>query len=151
MKHRQTQTRKQLVEAILAVRNSGTGRKAKPVPWRDVALRLYPDGSVSGALLWRIANTEYQPSAAVCRRLKIRQPVEVSPCPECGEAHVVDWCTKDVPAVKGRQKRVRKHKPRIAIRKDDMQSAAQSIVNNLEPEKVQELIAELTRRKGDVV
>ncbi|MGW8182254.1 MAG: hypothetical protein ACWGQW_26290 [bacterium] len=29
--------------------------------------------------------------------------------------------------------------PRISIRKDDMNSAAQSILNNIEPEKVEEL------------
>ena len=60
--------------------------------------------------------------------------VAVTPCPECGEAHTVPWCTdKDGEPVKpvyNRKGPKRKHPPTLKIRTDDVDSAAASILRS---------------------
>jgi hypothetical protein len=55
---------------------------------------------------------------------------EVEACLSCGQAHVTKRCTQNS----------KPRPPRIAIRLDNPESAARSIINNMEEDKIKELL-----------
>ena len=83
-------TRNELTQTILKARYNGSDR---PLPWRDVALRIYPqlDPNQTGALLYKlIYQPDYHPGADVCQRLDLCEPKLTDPCPACGQVHKID-------------------------------------------------------------
>lgn len=82
--------------------------------WRQLAEEYFPE--YTHTLIRKVAlgycrNDEI--SYALGTKKRPAPVVEVEPCPECGEAHVVEWCTKHgPPAVKGRAPSNRKRRKR---------------------------------------
>lgn len=72
--------------------------------WRQLAEEYFPEYThtlVRKVALGYCRNNEI--SYALGTKKRPVPVVEVEPCPECGEAHTVDWCTVNgPPAVKGR-------------------------------------------------
>jgi hypothetical protein len=92
--------------------------------------RAREERNVTPELLRGLAQHGYLDPHEVHEVLK----VAVTPCPECGEAHTVPWCTdKDGEPVKpvyNRKGPKRKHPPTLKIRTDDVDSAAASILRS---------------------
>lgn len=74
--------------------------------WRELAEEYLPEFSHSFV---RKVALGYCKSERIELQLGIRAhpaSIEVEPCPNCGQAHTVDWCTvTGPPATKGRRKR----------------------------------------------
>jgi hypothetical protein len=94
--------------------------------WRKVAKEygLHPN-------MARMIANGYDPGRKIRKVLGLPPRQEVDPCPKCGSVHTTKRCTS------GNHK---PRSPRIAISKVDAKRAAQSIMNNLDEETINELI-----------
>lgn len=103
--------------------------------WRDLAEREpYVSAKMNFATLRRYAHGDCVSNQAHRKALGLNYKELVESCPACGEIHdMLRMCKRDR----------RYRAPRIAIRKDDMDSASRSIINNIAPELVQKLIDNL--------
>jgi hypothetical protein len=102
--------------------NSDNGRNGKAgVQDLDAIVTRLNHLHDSQSLSWRkiSARSEYQgiPAGTLCAIAKGREPKKIKhrkilglpvvyvpalPCDDCGEVHIVGWCTEETPAVKGR-------------------------------------------------
>jgi hypothetical protein len=107
-----------------------TTKRATGLTWRGLAA-LPQFSPIPHGTLWAIYHG-YPVPKKWRKRLGVVEPVEIEPCPHCGEIHdMLKSCKKD-----------RRTRHRIAISKVDAHSAARSIVRNCEYTK-EELIEEL--------
>jgi hypothetical protein len=105
--------------------------------WNKIQESIAPD--VSKIVFWKIANKSYEPKSPLLRyKLGLPRMKEVEVCEEHGVVHEYD-CGSQV--VKPKPKRAhRPRPPRIAIRLDNPRSAAASVLNNMDEDKVKELV-----------
>lgn len=112
--------------------------------WREIAA-LEQYSSIPPGTLCSIAKGAPIPKK-YRKQLGVILPVPVIPCEVCGEVHLHKHGeqTYDPAAQVVRPKpKPRKPRARIAIRKDDMESAAHTIVDNIAPGYVNQLIVKL--------
>lgn len=83
--------------------------------------------------LWHmLKNDNYIPPNRILRVLDIPALVPAPACTKCGEVHVTKRCTQDV--------KISNRPRRVAVRCDDMRSAANTLLNNLDATKIDELV-----------
>lgn len=113
--------------------------------WREIAA-LPQYSPVPFGTLSAIANG-YPIPKRWHKHFGIVDPVLVDPCPLCGLAHThahnEQVYDPAIQVVKPLPKPRKPRPARIAIRKDDMVSAATTIINNLNRDEVTELVAQL--------
>jgi hypothetical protein len=125
-----------LVNTILEMRSAGYS-------WGKIRNEIAPD--VSKIVLYKIANTSYEPKDPMLRyRLGLPMMREVEVCEEHGVVHEYD-CTTET--VKPKPKRKSKKRDRGSISWDNPSSAAASIMGHMDPELVKELVEILKGRK----
>ena len=113
-----------LVQTILVLRDIGYS-------WQKVTNMIAP--GVSKIVIWKIANTSYEPRGPILRyKLGLSTLREVPVCEECGKVLTIYHKCKSDP-----------RPPRISIRLDDPESAARSIQKHMEPELIAELVEKL--------
>ena len=120
-----------LINTILEMRGAGYS-------WGKIRNEIAPD--VSKIVLYKIANTSYEPKDPMLRyKLGLPTMREIEVCEEHGVVHEYDCITE---TVKPKPKRANHNPrpPRIAIRLDKPDSAAASIKGHMERDKVNELI-----------
>ena len=112
---------------------------------------------ISKPMAWRIAYKGYEPKNPYIRKrlgLVVYQPT--APCEKCGEVHKVPWCVLELgnPVIapicskcgqvhitkRCNQSSRNRRPPRVAIRLDNPESAAQSITRYMDTSKIDELI-----------
>lgn len=121
---RKTYTEQEL-SAILQAENEGENGKSL----RRIAAERY-GGRVTHGVIQRAIRGEYPTDPAKREILGLAIYRQAPACSKCGEVHVSKRCS-----ARPKSKAPR----RIAIRCDDMQSAARTIMRNLEYSQVQEL------------
>lgn len=88
--------------------------------------------------LWHmLKNDSYVPPNRVLRALDIPALIPAPACVKCGNVHTTKKCTQG--AVKKNRAR------RVAVRCDDMRSAANTLLNNLDDTQIVELIGLLQK------
>lgn len=98
--------------------------------WRAVGAKM----GITGGMAYRLANEPgYEPKSPHYRHvLGLPALIPAPACMKCGQVHVTKRCTNGT---------ARRTTPRrVAVRCDDMRSAAGTILRNLEPEQVKELV-----------
>ena len=137
-----------LREKLLRIKNPKTS-------WGQIAALLYPEyenKSYLRVVLYRIAKDGYDPKDNRMREaLGLPQRFEVYACVICGKPHTTG-CPQVAPPPPLPQRRPKASKPRpprIAIRKDDIDSAERTMRANLEPEYLQELVSRLISQSND--
>jgi hypothetical protein len=101
--------------------------------WRKVGAAM----GVTGGMAWRLANEAgYEPTDNHYRViLGLGALVPTPTCPKCGVVHIRRFCPRPKPNGAVR---------RVAIRVDNMKSAAGTIFRNVDPEQIKELVGILS-------
>jgi hypothetical protein len=107
------------------------GLKLKGMSLRAIAQELF-DGQVTHAVIQRGLKGEFPTNEHKRHILSLPALIPAPACLKCGEVHVAKRCMNGGAG--------RKTPRRVAIRCDSMISAAGTILRNLEPEQVKELV-----------
>jgi len=106
----------------------------------DAIAKSFGHSRITKGHVWKMYNKGWEPDDPELRLILSLPAFKPMPiCPVHGVVHDYDCATHHV--TKNRNPKPRA--PRIAIRKDDMQSAARSIVNHMTASDVDVLIVEL--------
>lgn len=118
-----TEYKKRLNRAYMRLKDHGG--------WRAVA----DEFGLPSRTAWRLAMTDYVLKNAKKRAEQGLSALVPAPaCAKCGQVHVTRRCTA---GSNGHSRAPR----RVAIRVDDMYSAAGTILRNLDPERVKKLVS----------
>jgi len=118
-----TYTEQQVISILQAEKRKGKSLRA-------IARDLYND-QVTHSVIQRGLKGEFPTDEHKRHIMGLPALIPAPACVKCGEVHVARRCTKNTG---------RKTPRRVAIRCDDMRSAAGTILRNLEPGQVKELI-----------
>lgn len=123
---------------IGTVRRTAQNLHARGLVYRAIAAEM----GISGGMAYRLINDPgYEPHEAHYREiLNLPVMIPAPACSRCGDVHVSKRCATMISG--------RKTPRRVAIRCDDMKSAAATILRNLEPDKALELAAILIAEQG---